>query len=768
MAARRVVILKVDGLGQDTLGRWLTRRNPETGRSALPWIHHVFIERGAYLKNFYVRGISLSVPSWSMLDTGRPSVIRGNAEFDRSTGHIYDYMNFFPFYFENARSNRADMPGVEVLDEAGIPLLLDSFSPSERLQGMQLFQRGIRWKTLKSMLPRRFSGGVRKLFDEWQTGFELTNAVGEQVEHDLVTALTGDTVLYLDYFFGEWDHIAHLANDDASHLEALDKLDTLVGRIWTAIEESPLARDTALVLVSDHGMNSDPAIYRQGYSLINFFGSATGGGHHVMTNRHPESEYKLKGLDPFVSQVVTPSRESFYLRDQSQDYPTAFLDLDGNERASVYLRNSDINAIQILMSQPETAPAIARIIDEHRADWSGTAAELDAELAALGRAIDRHRAGLPARPGPDVTEWKRRKTAIETWEHQFHGYTEYRRWLTTTLSLSTTDIATGKLRIPKRTALDRNSIYQLQNYVIGAPNAYTLTRVNYFKLLTGIRVRNNVQPGVDPRPIDFVAVPVSAAALKPALAADEWPDSDAIWLYKSADRQALILPRRNSRSLRYLPVRNLRQDAEGRITFEPSEWTASLPLDYFEDPALDVAGERAAWLNAWHTEQDWLRATNGTRYSNAIISVAQQFAPIELGDCASLWEGAGDDQALLRRFALRLRNAVEPDMLILANDHWNFNVRGFNPGGNHGSFFRISTHSVLMIAGGGVPAGMAIDRPYDSLSFVPTLLALTNRGNPAAFPGPIIEELLPPRSPPTRHPSAAFRSTSIPAVRQTP
>jgi hypothetical protein len=27
-------------------------------------------------------------------------------------------------------------------------------------------------------------------------------------------------------------------------------------------------------------------------------------------------------------------------------------------------------------------------------------------------------------------------------------------------------------------------------------------------------------------------------------------------------------------------------------------------------------------------------------------------------------------------------------------------VRGFNPGGNHGSFFRVSTHSTFMVAGG--------------------------------------------------------------------
>ena len=38
--------------------------------------------------------------------------------------------------------------------------------------------------------------------------------------------------------------------------------------------------------------------------------------------------------------------------------------------------------------------------------------------------------------------------------------------------------------------------------------------------------------------------------------------------------------------------------------------------------------------------------------------------------------------------------------MVVASDHWNFDVRGFNPGGNHGSFLRISTHSTLMFAGG--------------------------------------------------------------------
>jgi hypothetical protein len=83
-------------------------------------------------------------------------------------------------------------------------------------------------------------------------------------------------------------------------------------------------------------------------------------------------------------------------------------------------------------------------------------------------------------------------------------------------------------------------------------------------------------------------------------------------------------------------------------------------------------------------------------------------------------------------------------MLVMAKDHWNFNVRGFNPGGNHGSFLRISTHSVLMFAGGdetGIPRGLRVSEPYDSLSLVPTILKLMGKPEPG-LPGPVIQEVL--------------------------
>ena len=77
--------------------------------------------------------------------------------------------------------------------------------------------------------------------------------------------------------------------------------------------------------------------------------------------------------------------------------------------------------------------------------------------------------------------------------------------------------------------------------------------------------------------------------------------------------------------------------------------------------------------------------------------------------------------------------------MIFANDHWNFNVRNFNPGGNHGSFLRASTHAILLFAGGadtGIPHHQEVQEPYDSLSFVPTILDLMGmHADAAKLPG---------------------------------
>ena len=710
---------------------------------------------GTRLDNFYVRAISLSAPSWSLLDTGRHLQIRGNAEFDRYTYHVYDYLNFFPFYLGYALSHRVDMPGVEVLDQLGTPLLIDYFPIQNTFQSFQLYQRGVRWKTLQHGLQHRFSRSPRELLDEWTMGFEIGSSVEEQMERELIGKLGDAQIQYLDYFTGEFDHVAHLTPDSASQRSALERIDAVIGRIWTAIQASPEASRTLLAVVSDHGMNTEPRVYSQGYDLIEFLNSRAGGGHHVVTDRHPLTEYKLKGLDPFVSEVITPSEESLYLKGAANQYPTALLDLDGNERASVYFRNSDLNKLQILLQElnrPEAQPAARRtrvetffqILDRHRAGWQSTLDELRDELAALHRLTDAQRVKIEEQPkrwtanerelGLDKAA-RRLSVQLNSWRDQERGYTEYSQAIGKLLALTSADFekrgpAAAEL-IPKRVMGDANSIHDLQNYAVGPAPGGGFQALNYFPLLTGLSVRNNVQPQVSPRPVDFIAMRVSRenltavlpaadaptpaadvptpAADAPTPAADvptpaaDVPTEAGVWLYGDENHQAIILSRRENGvlSLRYLPVSGLRQDSDGAIHFDSARLGPGFPLRLWEDQNLAVVeGMRNTWLGEWHTELDWLHAIHKTRYSNSILALHEQFL-------RQPPKAVAGDAGLIARFNARRRRLAEPDFMIFANDHWNFNVRGFNPGGNHGSLLRISTHSVLMLAGGTRPASHA-------------------------------------------------------------
>ncbi|MFN2455146.1 MAG: alkaline phosphatase family protein [Pyrinomonadaceae bacterium] len=799
---KRVVVLKVDGLPHDMVDRFVREHDARTGKSVLPWIEHVFYERGTRVANFYVRGMSLSGPSWSMLDTGQHLQIKGNVEFDRYTLRSYDYLNFIPLYLNNSLARRVDMLGPEILDELGVPLLIDSYPYDERHQGFQLHQRGVRWTTLERGLKNSFNAlSPRDLLDEWTTGYETRNIVLGQLERELIEKLDDPRIRYLDFYTTQFDHAAHHNRDRETHLLALQDIDAIIGRIWTAIRKSGQAAETALILISDHGINTDERVYSQGYNLVKLLGSSAGGGHHVITKRRLLNDYAVKGINPLVPLITTTTTDSFYLKKQSTDYPTALLDFDGNERAAIHLRDSDLNVLHILLQQLRRkelsgdvrralTEAFFKTLERRHAGWKEELAGLNGELAGLHRIIERTRALADAQPkkwtkadadaGRDK-ESQRISAHLSLMLEDERSYTEYAHTLTNLLTLRREGFDPLRLRIeeviPKGAMGDHNSVYQLQNYVAGiAPDGFVLnndgsldmkrsfTRIDYFALLHDAAVRNNVQPGIASHPVDFVATRVLPAQLDGLTQEDARNATDAIWLNNGSENQALILAREDKRgqlSARYVPIKNLSQNEDGVVHFERAEWHVGLPLKVWEDTQLRIpAGNaRDAWLSAWHTDAEWLQALYQTKYSNGLIGLCEQMMFHDFDALDEHNQTLSADEKLLHELRQRQRQIAASDMLVLANDHWNFDVRGFNPGGNHGSFFRASAHSTLMFAGGeqtGIQRGHIVTEPYDSLSFVPTVLALTgalradNRTPVSAlsqrgfrpFPGRVIEEVV--------------------------
>lgn len=756
-AVRRLVVFKFDGVNADLLDRWLEETEPRTSRSKLPWMQEIFARQGTRLANFYVLGISLSAPSWALLDTGHHQVIRGNVEYDRWTLHAYDYLNFFPFYFEYAEKKRVDMPGVEVLDNAGVKLLIDRFPPDARRQSYQLYQRENRWNIIRKSLPAQVSGrSPKELFDEWQTGFDFESGIPAETERQLIADLRDDSILYLDFFSGDWDHVAHLTGDSRAQLRALQNLDALIGRIWTAVEASPGAAETAVIVVSDHGMNTSPSIVSQGYNLVSWFNSAAGGAQNVITNRHPLSPYKLRGLDPFLHKVLTPTSESSYLKTKAEQYPTVLLDLDGNERAAVQLRSNDWNVAQILLQalrDPHTSPSLKigchaelqRRIEAALENWRGRRAALLKQLDQFAQYADAQEdLGSRATSNKDLQARRTRVSAV----YARNDIEEYRSYITRVDAFLKLPVGPNT-QVPQNSLGGFNSVYDLQNYVVGPSekglqlNAagyldldQSFRRIDYFAAMAQIRTRNQVQRAVSNKPVDFLAAGLDTKEV--SAATGEGNLTGGILLCANESHEALVLYRESGDQLfiRYVPISGFRAASDGKLSFQLSSWQQDLPLRLWEDDALAVpSASREEWLAAWHDKTEWFGAVHNTAYSNGIIGIVEQFRPLEIGSLASV-----PDFQLLRR------ELVQPDFLVFASDHWNFNARNFNPGGNHGSFLRTSTHSVLMFWGGestGIPRGLVVDRPYDSLSFTPTLLKMVNRFDARDdLPGPAIDEVL--------------------------
>lgn len=266
-------------------------------------------------------------------------------------------------------------------------------------------------------------------------------------------------------------------------------------------------------------MNSVEDTYSQGFRLLNWLGSNEGGGHHAITNRYPMDEYKVRGLNPFVSQVVTESHDSIYLKDEGQQYPTALLDVDGNERAAISLRNSDLNALHILLKQMgrrgNALETFFELLDRKREVWSQTAKQMREKLAAIHRSIPRERSALARNAGPEQ-EAPRRLSRVLTWEQDEARYNEYLGVLTNVLGISRARFDQNRFRmgdlIPRRSLGEANSLYDLQNYVVG-PSTDGFRRMDYFAAIRAISVRNNVQKDVGSEPVDFIVVRMPEAWL---------------------------------------------------------------------------------------------------------------------------------------------------------------------------------------------------------------------------------------------------------------
>lgn len=464
--------------------------------------------------------------------------------------------------------------------------------------------------------------------------------------------------------------------------------------------------------------------------------------------------------------------------------------------------------------------AALTILDAHRAAWSGEAQAIREEVAAVRRrilaaaselaavtaAIDARQgtAGAPpsvaTQPGPILAsainttdpavdqDQRRKELKAELWRLGTYA-DEYTRVADTLDRRAQIRTAEALLSTPIDALVgasdlgDRPTAGDLLHYpaglgeiVLHATGALDTSKsfvtVNYLDALAGIRIRNSVRRDVGTAPVAFCAttLPVGAATAR-AVAAGLVDASDAVsvtsafLLYGSTENQLLFLVRSapgGDASILAAPISNFdMSSATGAVTFERGAWRAGLPLGLFEDAALDTRGaDRSAWLAGFHADREWLAATHRTAMGLGVSNLVEVLSTDYRAAFADAAADADADARLVRRLELRRRDAMAPDLFVHAAPHWNFDVKDFNPGGNHGGFGRQSMHAVMWMNGGYrtrvVRGPLVVTEPYDGLDFAPTVFeaagVTTNGRLPVdlvvrgfrPFPGRIVRQVLRP------------------------
>ena len=290
----------------------------------------------------------------------------------------------------------------------------------------------------------------------------------------------------------------------------------------------------------------------------------------------------------------------------------------------------------------------------------------------------------------------RRKAAqLKRWEEERARYQDYVSRLKALLALEVSGKEPLKAKIddliPANSLGDGNTAADILHYVVGASagglavdtqgnldEGASFRHVDYFSLFSRQVVRNNPQPGISPRPIDFAAITLPAEEVAARLGEDALKISQGILLYGDERHQLIELVSRHEgrMRIRLIPAAQIQAYENGKLSWQPQQWGADFPLHLYEDQKLELpdGAGRARWLSQWHTEQEWFQAIYKCRYSNGVIGITEELLP------PSQALPKDDENSAVGRLELRRRQLVQPDFHLFAADHWNFNVRQLQSG----------------------------------------------------------------------------------------
>lgn len=795
----RLLIIKVDGLSPwlldalidpddpakldrlpDPEGFWraIEMFREETGQQVLlPNLKHYFYDQGVRAENMFAATITLSAVSWSVIETGQPSVIKEHMTFDRHTSYMRGHLDGLRDTLEIVAGRSRKTSALWQLDQVGVSPFSDAFNPLRRYEIPQLFYRlqpgdylrdwGKRYATTGADSPWGIVRGhmKRRVEDMDYPDFNeefLADHIASKILEDEYG--TGESYDYLTIFFSI-DHQHHVDPNPENLVHRMVRLDRRIGRLFRAVERSRRRDQTVVTLVSDHGSEYLPGTVNIAFPVTRVFRSRLFGGHTVATLMVEDAAHALStplpGIDfprvyesPFspYGKAAGPGGEG--------DYVTAAIDNFGNGRAEVHLRNDDLNRMHLLLLARNR-----KLDEEQRARW---------------RALVRQTAAA-IRPwlGPELASYRSYHQAALAWASDLEQRTDF-YWRDIGKRLKSEGErdapqleALSRLEemcraedpvvwliehnpsipdlIPKKYLGPRNSIYQLSHYTLGLSDNMEWVEstvdhqgrpvpMDYFSVITNYDAPNPPLPDMN-NPVDIIVRSLPVEPLRAALLERGWLDPDGtlrqvLWVVSTAKNnlqrggEALLLEASDGR-LRYLPIRDLKQDAEGRFSFLPHNQLD--PLGLFYDPAFDGPGGEPAfvWLERFHTPQEWMEAAHDTTYSIApliMTDITRTNADRALSNPQFARTLTGFPSPEVKQHYLEgvrwKYDSQQPDLLLWSSYLWNFASKNQTPGGSHGGLRPLVTRTSFLLWGGKdipLPRGAALQQYCTTLDIVPTL-----------------------------------------------
>ncbi|MCS6804170.1 MAG: alkaline phosphatase family protein [Acidobacteriota bacterium] len=802
----RLIVIKVDGLPPDLLAAAafperddLLKRLPyaeefrravhlfyqQTGReSIMPNARRYFFEQGVVCENMFASTLTLSAASWSVIDTGQPSVIKKHGTFSRDTGYLRSHLDGFRDTWDALRYRGEKTSAVWMLDQIGVSLMLDAFDFQRTWTSPQIYQRlgnseqlflmGKKWLTNDQ---RGVKDIVRSHLSRLATGIDYTE-FNQEVAAEMTAIkvlerdLTGqERYDYLSPYFTLMDHQQHVDPHPDNLIHWLVKLDGLIGRIFEAVERSQRRDETVVAMISDHGSDIKPGQVAFSLPITRLFRTPLFGSHTV-TTLLVEDAYRalttpVPGVDfPRVYESDTsPYGRKRNARGGEDGYVTAFIDNFGNGRADVNLRNNDLNRLHLILLElqkqpvpPQRFAALRRLFQqtlEETRRWLEPDLALFEDYHAGAKDFARQLGGKADNYSKDIawrltTEAERDAGQIQT----------LRRLLSIRFEpgqpgLLFDEVFSKPFRIsdfiPKKYFGVRNTIYQLSHYTIGLDEnlQWIETTVdpqgrpvpmNYFQILSDYKAANAPAAGLY-NPFDLIAVKAPVPEIESALRAHGLLDAEralreVVWLKSTARRhphkggEALILQAQDG-TIAYVPINHLQQQADGRITFSLADDVD--PLGFLKGAgfAPGAAASPLAWMRQFHPLEPWLNATYRTEYGIAIYSlldILNDPAPTfidspEFQQYLIYFSSDQLKQRYLRGLKRKYANHLA-DFIVWSNDLWNFNSKARTSGGSHAGLKPIVTR-VTFVAWGGERTAIARGRTnrdvLTTLDVAPTL-----------------------------------------------